>query len=140
MQSLDQQRLVEVGPMENPKSDGQYEPGQLFLHRVFGYRGVILFPWLAKVHDNHQEKSSQFANNDVVNNHGREFKPLSEFVSSEIPSDGVSFDTNHNNKPPMNHVPNLTVHPYYQVLMHTEDCKYVVSTYHNNCLNQLQTN
>jgi hypothetical protein len=24
---------------------------QLFLHRVFGYRGVILFPWIGKVYD-----------------------------------------------------------------------------------------
>jgi len=24
---------------------------QLFIHRVFGYRGVILFPWVGKVYD-----------------------------------------------------------------------------------------
>lgn len=115
--------------METPKSDGQYEPGQLFLHRIFGYRGVVLFPWLAKVHDSQQSKSSQFVHNsDGVNTQKRNFKPLSEFVSSEIPSDGVTFDTAY--KPPENHVPNLTVHPYYQVLMHTDDCKYVVSAHY----------
>jgi len=37
--------------LENPKDKGAYETGQLFLHRVFGYRGVILFPWLARVYD-----------------------------------------------------------------------------------------
>ena len=24
---------------------------QLFLHKVFGYRGIVLFPWLARVYD-----------------------------------------------------------------------------------------
>merc|ERR1719341_2614637 len=23
----------------------------MFLHKVFGYRGVVLFPWLARVYD-----------------------------------------------------------------------------------------
>lgn len=37
--------------METPKVSGKYETGQLILHRVFGYRGVVLFPWLARVYD-----------------------------------------------------------------------------------------
>lgn len=37
--------------METPKLQGKYDTGQLILHRVFGYRGVILFPWLARVYD-----------------------------------------------------------------------------------------
>lgn len=45
-------RLLEVGKLSLPlKSQEKYETGQLFLHRVFGYRGVILFPWRAKVYD-----------------------------------------------------------------------------------------
>ncbi|KAK8719367.1 hypothetical protein OTU49_000981, partial [Cherax quadricarinatus] len=44
-------RLAEVGKFEPPKLTGKYETGQLFLHRVFGYRGVVLFPWLARVYD-----------------------------------------------------------------------------------------
>lgn len=44
-------RLAEVGKFSVPKDDGIYETGQLFLHRVFGYRGIILFPWRAKVYD-----------------------------------------------------------------------------------------
>lgn len=31
--------------------DDRYDTGQLFLHRIFGYRGVILFPWTARVYD-----------------------------------------------------------------------------------------
>lgn len=55
-------RLAEVGKLELPKAQGKYETGQLFLHRVFGYRGVILFPWLARVYDRDlptQNKGSQ---------------------------------------------------------------------------------
>ncbi|XP_032802887.1 polymerase delta-interacting protein 2-like isoform X1 [Petromyzon marinus] len=43
--------LEPVGVFETPKLQGRYETGQLFLHRVFGYRGVILFPWLARLYD-----------------------------------------------------------------------------------------
>lgn len=31
---------------------------QLFLHRVFGYRGVALFPWISKVYDRDISKKS----------------------------------------------------------------------------------
>lgn len=44
-------RLAEVGRFELPKIEGDYEAGQLFLHAVFGYRGVVLFPWVARVYD-----------------------------------------------------------------------------------------
>ncbi|GAB1599989.1 polymerase delta-interacting protein 2-like [Argonauta hians] len=45
-------RLAEVGVLERPRGRGQaYETGQLFLHKVFGYRGIVLFPWLARVYD-----------------------------------------------------------------------------------------
>jgi polymerase delta-interacting protein 2 len=43
------QRLIEVGKFETPSVEN-YQPGQFFLHRVFGYRGVVLFPWMAKVY------------------------------------------------------------------------------------------
>ncbi|KAM7360487.1 DNA polymerase delta interacting protein 2 isoform 2-T3 [Cochliomyia hominivorax] len=46
-----QARLAEVGRLEPAKSEGKYETGQLFLHRIFGYRGVVLFPWTARVYD-----------------------------------------------------------------------------------------
>lgn len=44
-------RLVEVGLINPVKHIEKYETGQLFFHRIFGYRGVILFPWLARVYD-----------------------------------------------------------------------------------------
>lgn len=42
-------RLAEVGKLGTPKLEGKYETGQLMLHKIFGYRGVILFPWTAEV-------------------------------------------------------------------------------------------
>ncbi|CAB3996577.1 polymerase delta-interacting 2 [Paramuricea clavata] len=49
-------RLAEVGRFEIPKLQEKYASGQPFLHRVFGYRGVVLFPWLARVYDRDIEK------------------------------------------------------------------------------------
>ena len=41
-----------MGKLEPPLSDGaDYATGQTFLHRLFGYRGVVLFPWMARVYD-----------------------------------------------------------------------------------------
>ncbi|KAG8235408.1 hypothetical protein J437_LFUL018627 [Ladona fulva] len=51
IQSSAYSRLAEVGRLEAPKIQGKYDTGQLFLHRIFGYRGVVLFPWLARVYD-----------------------------------------------------------------------------------------
>ena len=52
-------RMAEVGKLEPIKIDGNYSGGQLFLHRLFGYRGVILFPWSARVYD--RDKSAKTA-------------------------------------------------------------------------------
>ncbi|PKU38289.1 polymerase delta-interacting protein 2 [Limosa lapponica baueri] len=43
--------LETVGVFEAPKQHGKYETGQLFLHSVFGYRGIVLFPWQARLYD-----------------------------------------------------------------------------------------
>ncbi|KXJ21843.1 polymerase delta-interacting protein 2 [Exaiptasia diaphana] len=48
-------RLTEIGRFQVPKAQGTYDAGQLFLHKVFGYRGVILFPWVARVYDRDRE-------------------------------------------------------------------------------------
>ncbi|XP_037821018.1 polymerase delta-interacting protein 2 isoform X2 [Lucilia sericata] len=69
-----QARLAEVGRLEPAKSDGKYETGQLFLHRIFGYRGVVLFPWTARVYDrdlhnpNKTKTTTASANNTTAKN------------------------------------------------------------------------
>jgi polymerase delta-interacting protein 2 len=91
--------LAEVGKLENPKI-GQYETGQLFLHRVFGYRGVVLFPWLARVYDRD------------VPNQKEEAKGSGE-PNDAIQGGGVSRDVKGR------------THPYYQVLIDSRDCPYI---------------
>ncbi|XP_023297851.2 polymerase delta-interacting protein 2 isoform X1 [Lucilia cuprina] len=68
-----QARLAEVGRLEPAKSDGKYETGQLFLHRIFGYRGVVLFPWTARVYDRdlhnpNKTKTTASGNNTTAKN------------------------------------------------------------------------
>lgn len=60
-------RLSEVGRFERPKTQGKYEAGQLFLHRIFGYRGVILFPWVAKLYDRDIQSKPVEDKNDLEN-------------------------------------------------------------------------
>lgn len=69
-------RLSEVGQFVSPKVKGQYECGQLFLHRVFGYRGVVLFPWLARVYDRDLEAKTDEKSTDKndLSNIGKEVK------------------------------------------------------------------
>ncbi|KAA0186899.1 polymerase delta-interacting protein 2 [Fasciolopsis buskii] len=43
-------QLEPIGRLQ-PVSEDTYEPGQLFLHKHFGYRGVILQSWPAKLFD-----------------------------------------------------------------------------------------
>ncbi|XP_031833891.1 DNA polymerase delta interacting protein 2 [Nomia melanderi] len=67
-------RLAEVGKLETPKLQGKYETGQLILHRVFGYRGVILFPWAARVYDRDIPNKRDENTNDNFNSVEREIK------------------------------------------------------------------
>ncbi|XP_078490698.1 polymerase delta-interacting protein 2-like [Ciona intestinalis] len=54
-----QVKLDHVGILENIKSDANYSPGQMFLHRVFGYRGVILYPWTAHIYEKNSEVTAE---------------------------------------------------------------------------------
>lgn len=46
-------KLEDIGRFEAPKTkpEESYEPGQLFFHNKFACRGIILFPWHARVLD-----------------------------------------------------------------------------------------
>nr|CAG4644014.1 EOG090X07J3 [Lepidurus arcticus] len=90
-------RLAEVGKLGAPKLEGKYDTGQLFLHRIFGYRGVVLFPWLARIYDRDISSKKDDIDNltdpESVNNVGKEVKGKS--------------------------------HTYYQVLIDSRDCPYI---------------
>ncbi|XP_034237700.1 polymerase delta-interacting protein 2 [Thrips palmi] len=67
--------LAEVGRLDTPKIKGEYDTGQLFLHRVFGYRGVILFPWLARVYDRDVPSKKDSSDDGTPTSHvGKEVK------------------------------------------------------------------
>ena len=53
-------RLAEVGKLEPVKINGNYDTGQAFLHRLDGYRGVVLFPWTARVYDRDKRDVSRY--------------------------------------------------------------------------------
>uniref|UniRef100_A0A8W7PLA9 ApaG domain-containing protein n=2 Tax=gambiae species complex TaxID=44542 RepID=A0A8W7PLA9_ANOCL len=97
-------RLAEVGRLELPKAQGKYETGQLFLHRVFGYRGVILFPWLARVYD--RDLPNQAKGNQL---------------------EGASSDANDSGSGGGNAGKEVQkkTHTFYQVLIDQRDCPYI---------------
>lgn len=132
--------------METPKLDGKYETGQLFLHRVFGYRGVTLFPWIAKVYDrdvpNRREEKSVFSHRMVdlfysirlsletivILNWFWFFVQCNKFCSNFIFL--FSFSTIDDSSAGYNHVGKEVkghTHIYYQVLIDSRDCPFVVS-------------
>ncbi|XP_003742125.1 polymerase delta-interacting protein 2 [Galendromus occidentalis] len=89
-------RLAEVGRLESPK-EGKYETGQLFLHKIFGYRGVTLFPWTARVYD--RDLSTSDSSEETESN------PSNAFVHPRVVN-GQS-------------------QTFYQVLIDSRDCAHV---------------
>lgn len=77
-----------MGKLSLPlKNQEKYETGQLFLHRVFGYRGVILFPWRAKVYDRNSYVSTTTADSTDKSTPS---SPLGSSSSSSTTSDADS--------------------------------------------------
>lgn len=85
-----------MGKLKEPKLQGKYDTGQFFLHRIFGYRGVVLFPWSARVYDR-----------DVPNN--------------------VAVEVEKNDDGTANVSPEGKTSTFYQVLIDSRDCPYIVS-------------
>lgn len=133
-------RLAEVGKLETRQPDeNYYQPGQPFLHRVFGYRGVTLFPWLARVEDNDLRRqdydeadntnSQRSDESQAPDRHQQQnrFYPPPHVVDKREQSGEEhaipirSFNTQRD-------VGQITrFHPYYQVLIDARDWPYVSS-------------
>lgn len=125
-------RLAEVGRFETKQSDEQcYSAGQPFLHRVFGYRGVTLFPWLARVHDvdlrkQYSETSGTLknigANESHRNHHSHHHRHRGseeDNANSDDIEDGLP------QTPKFTNPQSTRFHPYYQVLIDARDCPHV---------------
>lgn len=96
-------KLAEVGKLEPIKVQGNYDTGQMFLHRLFGYRGVILFPWSARVYDR-----------DTPNKN-RDTKKSPEEAPNYPNSITATIGKEVKGK----------THTYYQVLIDGRDCPYI---------------
>uniref|UniRef100_A0A1B6M1H7 ApaG domain-containing protein n=1 Tax=Graphocephala atropunctata TaxID=36148 RepID=A0A1B6M1H7_9HEMI len=71
-------QLIEIGHLEKPKTTCNYTTGQLFLHKVWGYRGIILFPWTARVFDRDLQNCSDEIKYNLTFLGGREVKCSTE--------------------------------------------------------------
>lgn len=125
--------LAEVGKFEVRQPEKIcYPAGQPFLHRVFGYRGVILFTWLARVHDIDVRRQCPGDDDNGMESHHS--KTLHSAKSTMDNEDDSSGGTEHKQFKISNNelsMPNASgnqltrFHPYYQVLIDTRDCPFV---------------
>ncbi|GFR81750.1 polymerase delta-interacting protein [Elysia marginata] len=120
-------RLAEVGVLEPPRDHGKaYDTGQLFLHKIFGYRGIVLFPWLAHVYDRDTNNKAEESKKVNPWHKWKPWKPV-DVLSSELQK-RISKTTE---KPLEDH--NSAVgkevkgknHMYYQVLIDARDCPHI---------------
>lgn len=104
-------RLAEVGRLEVPKVQGKYEAGQLFLHKVFGYRGVILFPWVARLYDRNLSSKVK----DEI------------FVDDNVPDLSKNNETNENKNGSNANDNEMSydVAAFYQALIDQRDCPHI---------------
>ena len=118
-------RLAEVGRFESRQSDENcYPAGQPFLHRTFGYRGVTLFPWLARIHDVDLRKQYSDTSGTLRAESHHQRTSSSESSSSV---DGANPSDNQTQESKFTNPQATRFHPYYQVLIDTRDCPYVSS-------------
>lgn len=124
------------------------------MHRIFGYRGVILFPWRAKVYDRNaympsyvNSTSDDLENMSTANkSNNLNCTRLDSTQSADNSHQTVETDTTiesnkHNIKkinetssdndsisarPTGNKEITVNVHTYYQVLIDSRDCPHVV--------------
>lgn len=139
-------RLAEVGKLSIPKIHEKYETGQFFLHRVFGYRGVILFPWRAKIYDRNTYASSytdSSTNNASVSANEVDTPSSSSTddassTNSALKQSGRSVRKIESTEPTETTEPDsirndgkkevtVDVQTYYQVLIDSRDCPHVVN-------------
>lgn len=130
-------KLVEVGHFENPKTKAGeiYEPGQLFVHQQFAYRGIILFPWHARVLD---KDISDLSAQDYLGDRSRRYNKRSfyyqvlidirdrQFLKNFTQFEAVTFLGKANGKnhgicslPGMDYVPHEDILPFTSTARHS---------------------
>lgn len=115
---------------------GKYETGQLFLHRIFGYRGVILFPWLAQVYDRDlpgigaakaaAAAAVAAASKNIENDSTKSdavIAPAEQAASRVAGAPDAAAGEETDERPEVKGKTNT----FYQVLIDSRDCPYIVS-------------
>lgn len=139
-------RLAEVGKLSIPKIHEKYETGQFFLHRVFGYRGVILFPWRAKIYDRNtyassytdsptgntsvntnEADTSSSSSTDDVSSTNSELKQSGRSVRKIEPTEPTETTDADSIRNDGKKEVTVDVQTYYQVLIDSRDCPHVVN-------------
>lgn len=126
-------RLAEVGKLSMPKTHEKYETGQFFLHRVFGYRGVILFPWRAKIYDRNTHPSDSSTDSSSVNTNEADTSTNVSAVSDDAAATNSGLKQSKVETLEADSIRNdgkkeitVDVQTYYQVLIDSRDCPHVV--------------
>lgn len=139
-------RLAEVGKLAIPKLHEKYETGQFFLHRVFGYRGVILFPWRAKIYDRNTYVSSYADSSPDNTSNASDTDPIVAVAPDETVSSNAAAKQNTQNARKIEATETdstrsdgkkevtVDVQTYYQVLIDSRDCPHVVIFTHFQAL------
>lgn len=131
-----------MGKLAVPKVHEKYETGQFFLHRVFGYRGVILFPWRAKIYDRNSYTSSYgdstAENTSAIASETETLDPDTTATATTVSDEATSkqgqgktrtLDSNEVDSTRIDGKKEVSVdiQTYYQVLIDSRDCPHVVS-------------
>lgn len=138
--SRSQPRLIEVGRFTSLKDGSDlYPSGQLFVHRVFGYRGVIVFSWLARV--NESQRREEEVHVEVSDKSSPQYaiktsEAINRISTSDIskPKQGTKNVVQDRREKLSSlleaidmklHMSTTKLHPYYQVLIDARDCSLV---------------
>lgn len=104
--------------------------GQFFLHRIFGYRGVVLFPWRVKVYErnpyypNFTESITQSnaTSTPSISDEPSNSKPILD-KGQTTPDDSSTLSRRGDKKEAA-----VNFQTYYQVLIDSRDCPHVVGS------------
>lgn len=125
-------RLAEVGKLSAPKVHEKYETGQFFLHRVFAYRGVILFPWRAKIYDRNtytasptnDSETDSTTNTETIKDEDATKSVAQSSTTRKIETTEADSTRNDGGKKEVS----VDIQTYYQVLIDSRDCPHIVRT------------
>ena len=119
--------LISVGKVDPIKVGQKYAPGQLFIHKEFGYRGAILAPWSAHLYDRNLNLKSKTEKDDST-------KDKSD--DSTIPG-GENISAHEKTSSDESSRLTFTDETYYQTLIHEQDASRITSQMHPNIVTYL---